>query len=135
MAAHTTRAKHSLNLDKMLGEKKVELDGREHDLNLREAMLAEAQTRGLNPQDDHDELMEFVELRRHLRDVEADRAAKIGRLAILLSDVSKVLVDLGVPSILGIPRDLHTAGDLLGAVDINLEHLRDDYASGHGPWD
>jgi hypothetical protein len=79
--------------------------------------------------------MEFVELWRHLQDVEADRAAKIGRLAILLSDVSKVLVDLGMPSILGIPRDLHTAGDLLGAVDINLEHLRDDYASGHGPWD
>jgi hypothetical protein len=42
MVAHTTRAKHSLDLDKMLGEKKVELDGREHDLNLREAMLAEA---------------------------------------------------------------------------------------------
>jgi hypothetical protein len=29
MEAHTTRAKHSLGLDKMLGEKKVELDGRE----------------------------------------------------------------------------------------------------------
>jgi hypothetical protein len=29
MEAHTARAKHSLGLDKMLGEKKVELDGRE----------------------------------------------------------------------------------------------------------
>jgi hypothetical protein len=29
MAAHTAHAKHSLGLDKMLGEKKVELDGRE----------------------------------------------------------------------------------------------------------
>jgi hypothetical protein len=29
MEAHTAHAKHSLGLDKMLGEKKVELDGRE----------------------------------------------------------------------------------------------------------
>jgi hypothetical protein len=43
MAAHTARAKHSLGLDKMLGEKKVELDGRkERDLDLREVVLAEA---------------------------------------------------------------------------------------------
>jgi hypothetical protein len=43
MAAHTARAKHSLGLDKMLGEKKVELDGRkERDLDLCEVVLAEA---------------------------------------------------------------------------------------------
>jgi hypothetical protein len=29
MEAHTTCAKHSLGLERMLGEKKVELDGRE----------------------------------------------------------------------------------------------------------
>jgi hypothetical protein len=29
MEAHITRTKHSLDLDKILGEKKVELDGRE----------------------------------------------------------------------------------------------------------
>jgi hypothetical protein len=29
MEAHTARAQHSLNLDKMLGEKKVQHDGRE----------------------------------------------------------------------------------------------------------
>jgi hypothetical protein len=29
MAAHTAYAKHSLGLDKMMGEKKVELDGKE----------------------------------------------------------------------------------------------------------
>jgi hypothetical protein len=49
MVAHTTRAKHSLNLDKMLGKRKVELDGRERDLDLHEAVLEEAQTWGLNP--------------------------------------------------------------------------------------
>jgi hypothetical protein len=52
IAVHTARAKHSLSLDKMSVEKKVELDGRERDLNLCEVTLAEAQSRGLNPQDD-----------------------------------------------------------------------------------
>jgi RecA/RadA recombinase len=41
MEAHTTHAKHSLSLDKMLGEKKVEFYGIERDLNLREAALVE----------------------------------------------------------------------------------------------
>jgi hypothetical protein len=68
MASHTTCAKHSLGLDKILGEKKVELDGRERDLDLCEAVLAEAQTQGLNPQDNRDELMVFVELQRPLQD-------------------------------------------------------------------
>jgi hypothetical protein len=44
MEVHTTRAKHSLNLDKMLGEKKVELDGCERDISLHEAALVEAQS-------------------------------------------------------------------------------------------
>jgi hypothetical protein len=62
MEAHTTRAKHSLGLDKMLGEKKVELDGRERDLSLCEAALVEVWYRGLNHRDNHEVLMEFVEL-------------------------------------------------------------------------
>jgi hypothetical protein len=45
MAAHTARAKHSLGLEKMLGEKKVDLDGRERDLELHEAVLVKAHTR------------------------------------------------------------------------------------------
>jgi hypothetical protein len=44
MEAHIACAKHSLGLDKMLGEKKVELDGRERDLSLHEAVLPEAQS-------------------------------------------------------------------------------------------
>jgi hypothetical protein len=97
MVAHIARAKHSLDLDKMLGEKKVELDGREQDLDLCEVALTEAQTRGLNPPDDHEELMEFVELQRLLQDAEANHVTEVGRLAILVRDVSKVLVDLGMP--------------------------------------
>jgi hypothetical protein len=66
MEAHTTHAKHSLGLDKMLGEKMVKLDGRERDLSLREAALVEARSLGLNPRDNHEEGMGFFELRRLL---------------------------------------------------------------------
>jgi recombinational DNA repair ATPase RecF len=59
VAAHTTRAKHSLDLNKMSREKNAELDGKE--LNLEEAY-----TQALNPRDSHDELMELVELWRLL---------------------------------------------------------------------
>jgi hypothetical protein len=62
MEMHTTHAKHSLGLDKVLGEKKVKLDGRESELDLREAVLGEAQYWGLNPEDNHAKLIEFVEL-------------------------------------------------------------------------
>jgi hypothetical protein len=41
MVAHTSRAKHSLGLDKMIREKKVELDGMERDLDLRVVALTE----------------------------------------------------------------------------------------------
>jgi hypothetical protein len=42
MEAHTAHAKHSLGLDKMLGEKNFELDGREREQSICEAVLAEA---------------------------------------------------------------------------------------------
>jgi hypothetical protein len=79
MEVHTNHAKHPLGLDKMLREKKVELDRRERDLSLREAMLAEAQSQRQNPQDNREELMEFVELRRLLQDAKVDRVAEAKR--------------------------------------------------------
>jgi hypothetical protein len=66
METHTACAKHSLSLDKMLGEKKVELHGRERDLSLREEAQVDAWSRGLNPRDNRKEPMEFVKLRRLL---------------------------------------------------------------------
>jgi TnpA family transposase len=52
MEAHTAHAKHSLGHDKMLGEKKVQLNKR---------ALVEVQSQGLNPHDNREELMEFAE--------------------------------------------------------------------------
>jgi hypothetical protein len=56
-------------------------------------------------------------------DAEVDRVAEARQLAILVRDVSKVLVDLGMPPILRIPRDLCMAGDILEVMDVILECL------------
>jgi hypothetical protein len=37
--------------------------------------------------------------------------------------------------ILGVTWDPCTAGDILGAVDVILEHMKEVYDSGHDPWD
>jgi hypothetical protein len=87
----------------MLGEMKVQLDRRERDLGLCEAALVEEQSRGLNPWDNREELTELVELRRRLEEAEVERITEAGQLAILVGDISKVLVDLGMPPISGIP--------------------------------
>jgi hypothetical protein len=78
MDTHTACAKHSLGLDKMLGEKKAELNGREQDLSLCEEVLVEAWSQGLNPWDNLEELMEFIELQRLLQDAEVDCVVKAG---------------------------------------------------------
>jgi hypothetical protein len=88
MEAHTTLGRLILDLDKILAEKKVELDRKEWDLELRVAALAKAHAWGLNCQDNHDKLMEFFELWRLLWDIKADRAIKASRLAALVGDVS-----------------------------------------------
>jgi hypothetical protein len=116
MEVHKVHARHSLGLDKMLGEKKVQLDGREQDLDMHEAALMEALSRGLHPQDNCEELMEFVELWRHLKEAEVECIAEAGWLAILVRDVSKVLVDLGMPPILRNPWDPHMIDNILGVV-------------------
>jgi hypothetical protein len=131
--AHTDCGKQVLDLDKMLGERKEELDGREQDLELRVAALAEAHAWGLNPWDNHDEPMEFIELRGLLWDVEADRVVEVSRLAALARDVSKVLEDLGMSPIPRIPRDPRTASGILGAVDVILQCMKEAYDLGHDP--
>jgi hypothetical protein len=78
MEAYITHAKHSLGPDKMLWEKKFELDARERDLGLCDAALVEAKSRGLNLWDKHEELMEFVELRRLLKEAKVEHIAEAG---------------------------------------------------------
>jgi hypothetical protein len=79
--------------------------------------------------------MEPIELRRLLQNAEADRVVEVGRLLTLVGHMSKVLEDLGMPPILGIPQDPHMADDVRGAMDIILECMKEAYDSGHDPWD
>jgi hypothetical protein len=90
------------------------------------AALAEAQAQALNLWDNRDEL---------LQDIDADHVVEASRLATLLRDVSKVLGDRGMPPIPGIPWDPCMSGDVLGVVDVILEHMKEAYDSGRGPWD
>jgi hypothetical protein len=113
---HRPCSKQVLDLNWMLGEKTEELGRRELELELRAVALAEAQAWGLNPWDNHDELMELIELRGSLRDVEVDHIIEVGRLATLVRDVCKALEDLCMSAMPGIPRDQCTTRDVLGAV-------------------
>ncbi len=56
---------------------------------------------------DMEKMMEFVKLRRLLTDIEVRRITKAGRLVMLVGDVSKVLVDLGMLPVLRWSCELH----------------------------
>jgi hypothetical protein len=77
--------------------------------------------------------MEIVELRRPLKEAEVECVIEAGRLVILVRDVSKVLVDLGMPHISGIPPGPRVADDVLEVAGTILEHLWEAYASDHSP--
>jgi hypothetical protein len=49
--------------------------------------------------------------------------AEARQLAVLVGDISKVLVDHGMPPILEIPQDLGTVGDVLRVRGTILEGL------------
>jgi hypothetical protein len=76
--------------------------------------------------------MEFVMLQRLLQKAEVDHVIEVGWLLSLVRDVSKVLWDLGVLPILGIPKDPRMASDIMEVVDVILELMQEAYASGHG---
>jgi hypothetical protein len=67
--------------------------------------------------------MEFNEQQKLLKDAEVGCITEAGWLATLARGVSKVLVDLGMQPILGIPWDPCTADNILEAVSAILEHL------------
>jgi hypothetical protein len=77
--------------------------------------------------------LEFIELRRILKDVKVECVTEARWLAILVSDVSMLLVYLGMLSVLGIPQDLCMADNVLEVMGVTFECLWDAYASGHGP--
>jgi hypothetical protein len=98
---------HTWPWQKCWGEKKVKLDRRERDLSLHKAALVEVRSRRFNPWDNHEELMDFAELRRILQDAEVDHVTEVGRLAVLVRDISRFWWTLACLPSRGSPK-IHT---------------------------
>jgi hypothetical protein len=64
-----------------------------------------------------------------------ERITEVGQLAVLVVDISKVLVDHGMPPILGTPQNPGTASNVLEVAGTILECVWEAHASGHGPND
>jgi hypothetical protein len=77
--------------------------------------------------------MKFIKLKKLLKEAEVGCVSEVRRLTILVRDVSKVLVDLGMPPIPRIPRDPRMVDDILEAVGVILERMQEAYASSHNP--
>jgi hypothetical protein len=60
--------------------------------------------------------------------VESEHATEAMQLSHSVMEISDALVDLGVFPILDIPRRLKLAQDILTAVGLILEHLREEHA-------
>jgi hypothetical protein len=60
--------------------------------------------------------------------VESEHATEAMQLSRSVMEISDDLIDLGVLPILDIPRRLKSAQDILTAVGLILEHLREEHA-------
>jgi hypothetical protein len=96
--------------------------------------VAGEQAWGLYSFDERDLSVEPEELHEHVARVEGECAAEAVKLSQSIVEVSDALVDLGVFPIRDIPRHPMSAQDVLTAADLILEHLREEHASGVGPW-
>jgi hypothetical protein len=70
---------------------------------VREAVLTEAQARGLYPPSRWDLLEESKELRECMAGVEDEHITEAEELAVLGTETSKALLDLNLPPIQGVP--------------------------------
>jgi hypothetical protein len=67
-------------------------------------------------------------------EIEDEHATEAVRLSRLVMEISDALIDLGVFPIRDIPLLLRSAQEVLVSADLILEHLREEHASGAGPW-
>jgi hypothetical protein len=66
--------------------------------------------------------------------IESKRAAKAMKLSQSVREISDALVNLSVLPIRDIPQCLKSTQDVLMAAGPILERLREEHASGTGPW-
>jgi hypothetical protein len=119
----------------MLEERRILLCPQEIDLEVRKAMLAEEQVRGLHPLDGRDLSAELDRLCVHVDRVEVERATEARKLSQFVMEISNTLVDLGMLPVHNIPQLPTTAQEVLAAAGLILEHLQEAQASDDSPWD
>jgi hypothetical protein len=73
-------------------------------MKVREAKLAEDQVRGPHPCDGRDLSVELEELHEWMTKVKEEHVAEAERLAALVAEASKALVDLRLPPIQEVPQ-------------------------------
>jgi hypothetical protein len=79
--------------------------------------------------------VELEELRERMAGVENEFATEAMQLSRSVMEISDALVDLGVFPIRDIPLQPRSAQDVMTAVSLILECLREEHASSAGPWD
>jgi hypothetical protein len=122
--ASTASRRHSLEFDWVLSGRRFVLSMQEIDPERQEEELADDQARGLYPPDGRDLPLELDKLRKHVAEVEDDRAIEAKQLSQLTMEISNALVDLNVMPIQGIPSQPWSVKDVMVAFGWVLEQLR-----------
>jgi hypothetical protein len=107
----------------------------ETDLEMHEVILAEELEDGLHPPDEQDLSAELDKARACVDRTTDDRVAKAECLSWQVMHVAGILVDLGLLSIVDIPKLPKIAREVLPEVTLILEHLQEAMTSDAGPWD
>jgi hypothetical protein len=118
----------SFNFDPVLEECRILVSFQETDLEWREK-LAEEQACGLYPFDGSYLLVELEELCERVARVESEHATEAMELSWLVREISDNLVDLGVFPIQDIAQCPNSAQDVLMAVGLVSERLREEHRS------
>jgi hypothetical protein len=104
-------------------------------LEVREAKLAEEQPCSLHSFDGRDLSMELKKLHTCMDRVEDECVTEAEKLSMLVVGISNALIDLKMLPIRDIPQILKSVLEVLIAVGLILERLREEHASGAGPWE
>jgi hypothetical protein len=119
----------------MLEESQILLSLQETDLKVREAKLTEEQARDQHSFDVRDLPVELEEHRARVGRIEDECAIKAGKTLKLVMEISNALVDEGKLPIQDIPQLPKLAQEVLAAIELILERLREEQASEADPWD
>jgi hypothetical protein len=134
MRASTTGCQHFLDFGRVLRGCQFILTVRGTYLERREEKLAKEPAWGLYSFDGRDLSVEPEELHGRVAEVESERATEVVQLFRSVMKKSDALVDLGVFPIRDIPAQLRSARYVLTMVSLVLECLREEHATGVGPW-